>query len=173
VIDIGGGSTELAIGAGTEFLFRVSTQAGVVRQTERHLHTDPPTPQELAALREDVLAIIAAAVPEAERARVEQAIAVAGTATQLAAIAQRLDPYDSDKVHGYVLLEAECERIFAELAALPLARRREVVGLDPARAPTIVAGAEILKTVMRLFELDRVEVSEHDILRGAAMALAR
>jgi exopolyphosphatase/guanosine-5'-triphosphate,3'-diphosphate pyrophosphatase len=169
VIDIGGGSTEFVIGAGTEMLFRVSTQAGVVRQTERHLHSDPPTNDELAALTEDVRAILAAAVPESERERVQLAIAVAGTATQLAAIAQRLDPYDSAKVHGYMLMEAECERLFAELAALPLAERRNVVGLDPGRAPTIVAGAQILKTVMRLFDLDRVEVSEHDILRGAAI----
>jgi exopolyphosphatase/guanosine-5'-triphosphate,3'-diphosphate pyrophosphatase len=172
VIDIGGGSTELVIGAGTEMLFRVSTQAGVVRQTERHLHSDPPTPEELAELTEDVRAIVSEGVPGEWFERVERAIAVAGTATQLASIAQQLDPYDPEKVHGYVLIEAECERIFAELAAIPLSERRSVVGLDPARAPTIVAGAQILKTVMRLFALEQVEVSEHDILRGAAIALA-
>jgi exopolyphosphatase/guanosine-5'-triphosphate,3'-diphosphate pyrophosphatase len=171
VIDIGGGSTELVIGAGAEIQFRVSTQAGVVRQTERHLHSDPPLPAELAELTEDVRSILSDAVPVDERTRVTRAIAVAGTATQLAAVAQQLDPYDPEKVHGYRLLAAECERLFAALAELPLAERREVVGLDPARAPTIVAGAQILKTVMRLFELDAVEVSEHDILRGAAIAL--
>jgi exopolyphosphatase/guanosine-5'-triphosphate,3'-diphosphate pyrophosphatase len=171
VIDIGGGSTELVIGAGVEILFRVSTQAGVVRQTERHLHSDPPLPAELAELTDDVRSILDDAVPVGERTRVKRAIAVAGTATQLAAIAQQLDPYDPEKVHVYCLLEAECERLFAALAELPLETRREIVGLDPARAPTIVAGAGILKTVMRLFAVKEVEVSEHDILRGAAIAL--
>jgi exopolyphosphatase/guanosine-5'-triphosphate,3'-diphosphate pyrophosphatase len=169
VIDIGGGSTELIIGAGREIVFRVSTQAGVVRQTERHLHSDPPAAEELALLTDDVEAILNAAVPVEQREAVERGIAVAGTATQLAAIAQELDPYDPDQVHGYELMEAECERIFAELAAVPLELRRQIVGLDPSRAPTIVAGAQILKEVMLLFGLGQVEVSEHDILRGAAM----
>ena len=100
-----------------------------------------------------------------------RAIAVAGTATSLAAIAQDLEPYDPDKVHGYELTVAECGRILARLAALPLAQRREVAGLHPDRAPTIIAGALIFQQVTQLFGLDRIEVSEHDILRGAAMAL--
>jgi exopolyphosphatase/guanosine-5'-triphosphate,3'-diphosphate pyrophosphatase len=173
VIDIGGGSTELVIGAGREITFRVSTQAGVVRQTERHLHSDPPPPAELANLTDDVWAIFDAAVPAGERERVRHGIAVAGTATQLAAIAQELAPYDPEKVHGYRLGAAECERICSQLAAVPLEQRRQIVGLDPTRAPTIVAGAQILNEVMRLFGLDGVEVSEHDILRGAAQEFGR
>jgi exopolyphosphatase/guanosine-5'-triphosphate,3'-diphosphate pyrophosphatase len=172
VIDIGGGSTELVIGAGAEISFRVSTQAGVVRQTERHLHSDPPTAAELTALSEDVGAILRAGVPEQQTAAVTRAIAVAGTATSLAAIAQALDPYDPARVHGYAISAAERQRIEGELAAVPLEQRRRVPGLDPARAPTIVAGVVILGEVMRLFGLERVEVSEHDILRGAALALS-
>jgi exopolyphosphatase/guanosine-5'-triphosphate,3'-diphosphate pyrophosphatase len=171
VIDIGGGSTELVIGAGREAGFHVSNQAGVVRQTERDLHSDPPTENEITALARDVRAIISDGVPPEHRHAVKRAIAVAGTATSLASISQELDPYDPDKVHGYVLTEAECERILGRLAALTLEQRREVTGLDPARAPTIVAGAVILGEVMRLFGLDDVEVSENDILRGAALGL--
>jgi exopolyphosphatase / guanosine-5'-triphosphate,3'-diphosphate pyrophosphatase len=170
VIDIGGGSTELVIGAGQEISFHVSTQAGVVRQTERHLHSDPPTAEEVDNLSEDVSAIISEGVPAGHRA-VQRGIAVAGTATQLAAIAQELDPYDPEKVHGFVLAAAERDRLRGRLAAVPLAQRREIRGLDPARAPTIVAGVLILGEAMRLFELDEVEVSEHDILRGAALGL--
>jgi exopolyphosphatase / guanosine-5'-triphosphate,3'-diphosphate pyrophosphatase len=170
VIDIGGGSTELVLGAGREASFHVSTQAGVVRQSERHLHSDPPTTQELTDLIEDVRAIIADGVPS-ERRSAQVAIAVAGTATQLAAISQELEPYDPEKVHGFVLTADECGRLGDRLAAMTLARRREVRGLDPARAPTIVAGALILGEAMRLFELGQVEVSEHDILRGAALGL--
>jgi exopolyphosphatase/guanosine-5'-triphosphate,3'-diphosphate pyrophosphatase len=172
VIDIGGGSTEFVIGSGREARFHVSTQTGVVRTTERHLHTDPPTEAELEALAADARATIAAGVPESERAAVQHAIAVAGTATSLASIAQALVPYDPAKVHGYVLSAAERDRIRAQLASVPLEERRTTPGLDPARAPTIVAGVVILTEVMNLFGLDEVEVSEHDILRGAALGLA-
>ena len=171
VVDIGGGSTELVIGRGRRAEFHVSTQAGVVRQTERHLHHDPPTESELDALARDVRAILERAVPPQHRDAVAHAIAVAGTATSLAAIAQELDPYDPVKVHGYVLSAAEREQIHARLASMTLQERRELPGLDPARAPTIVAGVVILKEVMALFGLDEVEVSEHDILRGAALGL--
>jgi exopolyphosphatase/guanosine-5'-triphosphate,3'-diphosphate pyrophosphatase len=171
VFDIGGGSTELVIGIGHEVSFHVSTQAGVVRQTERHIHTDPPTDRELAGLREDVRAILAGAVPAELRRAVAHAIGVAGTATSLAAIDQRLEPYDATKVHGYVIGVEACERILERLAALPLAERREVPGLHPDRAPTIVAGVIILIEVLELFDLGEVEISEHDILRGAALGL--
>jgi exopolyphosphatase/guanosine-5'-triphosphate,3'-diphosphate pyrophosphatase len=172
VTDIGGGSTEFVIGQGRQARFHVSTQAGAVRQTERHLHHDPPLPEELEDLRADVRSIIAAAVP-GEARRVEHAIGVAGTPTSLAAVAQALEPYDPDRVQGYVLAREECERLLERLAALPLSERREVPGLHPDRAPTIVAGAGILVEIMRLFELASIEVSEHDILRGAALEVAR
>jgi exopolyphosphatase/guanosine-5'-triphosphate,3'-diphosphate pyrophosphatase len=171
VLDIGGGSTELVIGAGHTVEFHVSTQAGVVRQTERHIDTDPPTDDELRALGADVRSIIADAVPPDRRRGVQHAIGVAGTATSLAAIAQHLDPYDPERVHGYRLPRDEARRILGELAAIPVAERREVPGLDPDRAPTIVAGVVIFLTVLDLFGLEEIEVSEHDILRGAALGL--
>jgi exopolyphosphatase/guanosine-5'-triphosphate,3'-diphosphate pyrophosphatase len=172
VIDIGGGSTELVIGSGHEMTFHVSTQAGVVRQTERHLQGDPPTESELDELAQDVREILAQGTPPEQRSAVKHAIAVAGTATSLAAIAQRLEPYDPEKVHGYLLSADERDRILAQLASIPLEQRREVPGLDPSRAPTIVAGVIILTEVMGLFGLAEVEISEHDILRGAALGLA-
>jgi len=172
VIDIGGGSTELVIGTGREMSFHVSTQAGVVRQTERHLDHDPPTESGLDDLAHDVRAIISDAVPGEQRTAVQHGIAVAGTATSLAAIAQRLEPYDSDKVHGYLLRAEERDRILSELASMPLRERRQIRGLDPSRAPTIVAGVVILTEVMGLFGLERIEISEHDILRGAALEFA-
>jgi exopolyphosphatase/guanosine-5'-triphosphate,3'-diphosphate pyrophosphatase len=111
-------------------------------------------------------------VPGEEREATSLAIAVAGTATTLAAIDQELDPYDSDRVHGYRAGLAAAERIQARLAALPLDERREVTGLHPDRAPTIVAGVTILVESIRAFGLDEVEVSEADILHGAALAAA-
>ena len=172
VVDIGGGSTEFVIGTGHEVSFHVSNQAGVVRQTERHLGSDPPAQDELDALASDVRSILAAGVPERFRRAVTWAIGVAGTATSMASIAQELDPYDPNKVEGYVVSEAECRRILERLAGLPLGERRRVPGLHPDRAPTIVAGVIILLETLALFGLDEFEVSENDILRGAALGLA-
>lgn len=171
VIDIGGGSTEIVVGNGHDSSFHVSIRAGVVRMTERHLHSDPPTEAELEATREDVRGLLVEGVPADQRQAVGHAIAVAGTATSLAAIAQELDPYDPAKVHGYRLSREQCEQILVRLAALPLEQRREVTGLHPDRAPTIVAGVVILVEVLAMFGLEEVEISEHDILRGAALAV--
>ena len=156
VIDIGGGSTEYVVGRpGEEPSFHTSTQMGSVRHTERFLHSDPPASEELEALARDVHAI----VPEVSA---ERAIAVAGTATSLAAID------GAEDVHGYVLSVTACARVRDTLAGLPLSERREVSGLNPARAPTIVAGATILTESLRALGLDEVEVSDRDILHGAA-----
>jgi exopolyphosphatase/guanosine-5'-triphosphate,3'-diphosphate pyrophosphatase len=103
---------------------------------------------------------------------VRHAIAVAGTATSLASIDQALDPYDPVKVHGYVVTLATCRLLLARLAGLTDAERREVVGLHPDRAPTIVAGVVILIEALDAFGLDRFTASEHDILRGAALRAA-
>jgi len=175
VVDIGGGSTELIVGAagGADPSFHISLQVGVVRQTERHLHSDPPPPRELQRLADDARAVIEAGVPAAIRAGATSAVGVAGTATSLAAIDQELDPYDPRRVHGYVLERAEIELLLARLAQMPLAERRMVRGLHPDRAPTIVAGAAILLEVLRAFELRRAEVSEHDLLHGVALERAR
>jgi exopolyphosphatase / guanosine-5'-triphosphate,3'-diphosphate pyrophosphatase len=172
VIDIGGGSTELVCGARGELGFHVSTQIGVVRHTERHLPADPPTAQELAALAADVDAGITAAVPAGVRERVQAAIAVAGTATSCAAIDLELEPYDTTKVEGHVLSHAKLEALLERLAALPVAERRGVRGLDPDRAPTIVAGVVILIRALGAFGLAEVEVSDRDILWGIALELA-
>ncbi len=169
VVDIGGGSTEFVVGHGGRVDFFTSVQAGVVRMSERHLHTDPPRPAELAALADDVRAVIAAGVPPAVRGSVDAGIAVAGTATQSAAIALALEPYDPTRVHGHVLDVAVLDELLGRLAALPEAERRAVPGLHPDRAPTIVAGVLMLAECARAFGLERVEVSEHDILRGAAL----
>ena len=169
VIDIGGGSTELVVGARGEVDFHVSTQNGVVRHTERHLHGDPPRPEELAAIAAAVRGSVATGVPEAIRRRPAAAVAVAGTATSLGAIDVGLEPVDPARVEGHVLTAARIAELRDELAALPVGRRREVPGLHPDRAPTIVAGAVILAEVLAAFGLDRVEISDRDILWGVAL----
>jgi exopolyphosphatase/guanosine-5'-triphosphate,3'-diphosphate pyrophosphatase len=160
VIDIGGGSTEYVVGRpGQDPRFHVSTQMGSVRHTERFLHSDPPTHQEL----QELAAAVCATVPDVA---VEQGIAVAGTATSLAAID------GAEEAHAYRLSLATCERLVARLAAMPLEERRRVEGLHPDRAPTIVAGAVILTESIRALGLREVEVSVADILHGATLSAA-
>jgi exopolyphosphatase / guanosine-5'-triphosphate,3'-diphosphate pyrophosphatase len=172
VIDIGGGSTEFIVGLQRQAGFHVSTPAGVVRMSERHIHSDPPTPQQLQELALDVRATFLQHLPPHERAPVRAGIAVAGTATSAAAIEQELDPYDPARVHGYTLELGSVELLLARLADMDEGQRRLLVGLNPDRAPTIVAGMILLAEAMRAFELDSVEVSEHDILYGGALTLA-
>jgi exopolyphosphatase / guanosine-5'-triphosphate,3'-diphosphate pyrophosphatase len=172
VFDIGGGSTELVLGHGERVDFHVSTQAGVVRQADRHISSDPPTHGELEALAKDIRALLDEAVPAQLRSHPGRALGVAGTPTSLAAIAQQLDPYDPARVHGYRLTARQRDAIFERLSTIPLAQRKQVRGLHPDRAIAILPGIVILTEIMRLFELDTIEVSEHDILRGAALYYA-
>jgi len=172
VIDIGGGSTEFVVGVGRSAGFHTSLPVGVVRMSERHIHSDPPAPAELQELARDVRQTLLEGLPESERARVRQGIAVAGTATSAASIDQELDPYDPERVHGYRLLLGTVELLLARLAEMDEAQRRAVVGLNPDRAPTIVAGMIVLGEAMRVFGIEQVEVSEHDILYGGALRLA-
>src|SRR3954468_24370510 len=171
VVDIGGGSTELVVGQGSEASFHDSLQAGVVRHSERHISSDPPTAGELEALATDVRGLIEAAVGVGVAA--DRGIAVAGTPTSLAAIELGLEPYDPSRVHGHTLALRSVQRMLSQLASAPLAERVEITGLHRDRAPTIVAGVVILVEVMRAFGLEKIAVSEHDILYGTAILAAR
>ena len=162
LLDVGGGSTELTLPD-----FRVSLDVGSVRLTERLLGRDPLTDDELAACR---AAVRSALDEHAAGLEVRHAIGVAGTITTIAAL--ELGGYDRDRVHGYRIAREAAERRLERLAALPLEERRELPGLEPARAPVIVAGVAIVAEVLRFFGLDELEVSEQDILTGAALAAA-
>jgi len=172
VVDIGGGSTELIVGSGHEIAFHTSLQAGVVRHSERHVASDPPAAIELEALAGDVRALIEGATAGAAGASASIGIAVAGTPTSLASVELGLEPYDPKRVHGHVLSLISIQRLLSRLASVPLAERVEIPGMHPDRAPTIVAGVVILVETMRAFDLERITVSEHDILYGAALAAA-
>jgi exopolyphosphatase / guanosine-5'-triphosphate,3'-diphosphate pyrophosphatase len=153
VVDIGGGSTELILPDR-----HVSLDVGCVRLTERF-------GEDAAAAGE----YVAAALPDWP---VESAIGVAGTVTSLAALDIGLVAYDAERVHGHVLTTAAVEEQLDRLASIPLDRRRALPGLEPERAPVIVAGAAILRAVLRRYRLDSIEASEHDLLHGVALAAA-
>ncbi|MDX6601675.1 MAG: exopolyphosphatase / guanosine-5-triphosphate,3-diphosphate pyrophosphatase [Solirubrobacterales bacterium] len=170
VVDIGGGSTELVVGAGEEIAFHTSLQAGVVRHSERHISNDPPSALELEALAGDVRGLIEDAISGQPDIETSAGIAVAGTPTSLASIAIGLEPYDPKQVHGHTLTLASIQRLLSQLASAPLSKRAEIKGMHPDRAPNIVAGVIILVETMRAFGLDSIKVSEHDILYGVAIS---
>ena len=172
IVDVGGGSTELVAGEPDGVRWHDSLDIGSVRLTERFLHGDPPAPDELAACAGAVKALLAERVPDDVRARTGSAIGVAGTITSLAALALGLEEYDRDRVHGSTLTADALLQQLYRLAAVPLAERRTLRPLDPERAPVIVAGAVIAREVLSFFDLDALEISERDILDGAALAAA-
>jgi exopolyphosphatase/guanosine-5'-triphosphate,3'-diphosphate pyrophosphatase len=159
VLDVGGGSTEL-----TTTTERTSIDVGSVRLTERHLRSDPPAPSALAAAAREVRDLLPQLEPTA-------AVGVAGTITTLAAL--ELGGYDPDRVHGFHLSRAAAERQLERLASVPLAERRKLPGLEPDRAPVIVGGALILCNVLDRYGLPGLEVSERDLLHGAALEAAQ
>lgn len=163
VIDVGGGSTELALGTGATLRTHTSTQVGVVRHGERHLHHDPPLAAELAALRADARATFSRHAAEPP----EQGIAVGGTAVSCAAMLAGAE--HGTPMHGAGMETAALEHLLARTATLSLAQRRALTGLHPDRAPTIVAGIAILLEAAATQGLDRLEASERDLLHGAAL----
>ena len=165
LVDIGGGSTELVVGGPDGVSSAVSLQAGCVRLTERFLTSDPPTAGELEAAAAQVRSLLP---PLA----VESAVGVAGTITTVAAIDLGLAEYDPIRIHGHRIAREAVDGVLTDLAALPLAARELVPGLEPARAPVIVGGLVVLREVMARYGLDRIEVSERDILYGTALAAA-
>jgi exopolyphosphatase/guanosine-5'-triphosphate,3'-diphosphate pyrophosphatase len=159
ILDIGGGSTELITAARC-----LSLDIGSVRLTERFLRSDPPTRQELEACA----AAAREALPELEPT---SAIGVAGTITSLAAL--ELGHYDGEEIHGRRLSREEIEAQLERLASVPLEERRRLPGLEPERAPVIVAGAVIVDEVLKRYELSGLKVSERDLLHGAALVAAQ
>jgi exopolyphosphatase/guanosine-5'-triphosphate,3'-diphosphate pyrophosphatase len=165
IVDVGGGSTELIMGRHRGVDHHGSLDLGCVRMTERFLASDPPTADELEACAEAVRSALPRLAPRA-------AIGVAGTVTSLAALDLGLVTYDSELVHGHLISAAAVEEQLDRLASLSVAERRRVPGLEPERAPVIVAGAVILHEVLAAFGLAGLEASERDLLDGAALAAA-
>ena len=173
LVDIGGGSTEFAIGSAAEPPEYVrSLDVGVVRLTERFLRSDPPPAAELAALAGHVAAAIEGGVPADLRAAVRGAVGVAGTYTTLVANKLGMTEYDAAFVQGHVLSLADIDAAVARFSALTSAERGRLPGIQPGREDVILAGALIAREACRAFGLDAFSVSEADLLEGAALALA-
>lgn len=175
VVDVGGGSTEVVMGVGgADPVCAHSFNVGCRRVTEKFLASDPPAPEELARARAWIHEKMASwfAEQSKEAADLERVVAVAGTATTVVSIRDRMETYDSSRVHKARVSRQELLEVYERLAALPLSARKQVVGLDPKRAPVMVAGLLILLEVLDFAGVDAFTVSETDILHGITLAVS-
>ena len=172
IVDLGGGSTELVAANSDGVEWHDSLDIGSVRLTERFLHSDPPTQDELDACASAIRALFAERIPDPIRANVSDAVGVAGTITSLAALDLDLREYDRDRVHGHRLSRDALATQLQRLASVPVDERRTIRPLDPDRAPVIVAGALIAREAVEYFGVDALEASERDILDGAVVLAA-
>ena len=171
VVDIGGGSTELILGTRLPEAM-VSLDLGCVRLHERHLHTDPPTAAEVAALRADAAARLARVTETLDPAAAERVVGVAGTITTVTAIGLGLDAYDPRRIHRSALGAAEIAAVAEKLAAMTVAERAAIPVMAKGREDVIAAGALLLDELVRTFGFRRVIASETDILDGVLLGLA-
>jgi len=171
VVDIGGGSTELILGTRSPEAV-VSLDLGCVRLHERHLHTDPPTAAEVAALRADAAARLARVTETLDPASAERVVGVAGTITTVTAIGLGLDAYDPRRIHRSALGAAEIAAVAEKLAAMTVAERAAIPVMAKGREDVIAAGALLLDELVRTFGFRRVIASETDILDGVLLGLA-
>jgi exopolyphosphatase / guanosine-5'-triphosphate,3'-diphosphate pyrophosphatase len=171
VVDIGGGSTELIVGSRQPEAM-VSLDLGCVRLHERHLHSDPPTAAEVAALRADAAAQLARVTETLDPASAERVVGVAGTITTVTAIGLGLDAYDPARIHRAALSAAEIAGVAEKLAAMTVAERAAIPVMAKGREDVIAAGALLLDELVRTFGFQRVIASETDILDGVLLGLA-
>jgi len=134
-----------------------------VRLTERF-------PGDPAGAAKQVRATLRQRVPDSVRPR--RAIGVAGTITQLATLDLGLEREEPDVVHGHVLSAEAVAGLLDRLAAMTVDEIRAERGMHPDRAPVIVAGTVVVLETLRHFGLEELEVSERDIMHGAALAAA-
>ncbi|MGH2806885.1 MAG: exopolyphosphatase [Actinomycetota bacterium] len=170
VVDIGGGSTEFIVGT-SEPERLVSLDVGCVRMYEKYLESDPPTSDELEALRAEVIDKLETVKPDLAVPKGARFIGVAGTVSQLAILKAGVPVYDPDVTHHAVLSHGDVRLIARRLSSLPYSKRKNVKGLEAGRVDVIVAGAEILLAVLEAFDVPEILTSEKDILDGLVIQL--
>ncbi|GLZ76434.1 hydrolase [Actinorhabdospora filicis] len=171
VVDIGGGSTEFVRGSQAVEAAR-SMDIGCVRMTERHLKSDPPTPEQIAAAEADITAVVDTALSTVDpERRARTLVGLAGSVTTVTALALGLTEYISERIHHTRVSYTDVARITGELLALTRAERLAFGVMHPGRADVIGAGAMILRIIMERSGAESVIASEHDILDGIAWSL--
>jgi len=172
VVDIGGGSTEFVFGTSTVEAAR-SVNIGCVRMSERHFASDPATPEQIEAARADIQAAIAQAAAVVPITKAKTLVAVAGTATTVAAAALDLPEYDRYAIH-LSRISAQQTHDAATMFATKTREQRISLGyMHPGRVDVIAAGSLVLSEIMKATGATEFVASESDILDGMAFSLAR
>lgn len=171
VVDIGGGSTEFVVGNKHVEAAR-SVDIGCVRLTERHVRHDPPTAEEVAAIRADVRAALDLAAETVPIGTAETLVGLAGSVTTVAAIALGLPEYDSEKIHHSRISAERVAEVTDMLLASTHDERAAITVIHPGRVDVIIAGALVLREIVERVGASEVVVSEHDILDGIALSVA-
>jgi exopolyphosphatase/guanosine-5'-triphosphate,3'-diphosphate pyrophosphatase len=172
VVDIGGGSTEFVTGARSVGA-AISVDIGCVRMTERHLRSDPPTPDQITAAERDITTAVDTALAAVSGRQARTLVGLAGSVTTVTALALKLPEYDAARINHARISRDDVAKVAADLLAMPVAGRLELPVMHPGRADVIGAGALILRIIMDRAGMDTVVASEHDILDGIAYQLAR
>ena len=178
VVDLGGGSTEVVLGSddSDEVVAGYSADIGCVRLTERCLHSDPPTDDEIAAARTVVRDALAEALRLVPIERARTWVGVAGTMTTLAALAQKMTTYESDAIHLSRVRFEDLLAVCADLLAMTRQQRAALGPMHEGRVDVIGGGAivvqELADALGERAGISELVVSEHDILDGIALSIA-
>ena len=172
VVDIGGGSTEFVFGH-SEVEFAKSVNIGCVRMTERNIHSDPPKSEEIEKARNDIQEAIALAATIVPITKAKTLIAVAGTATSVAASALELEQYDRHLIHLARVSAEQTHSVALKFEKMNAEQRSHVGFLHPGRADVFAAGSLVLSEIMKATGATEFVASESDILDGIAWSLAR
>jgi exopolyphosphatase/guanosine-5'-triphosphate,3'-diphosphate pyrophosphatase len=170
VVDIGGGSTEFVVGSSTVDA-AISVDIGCVRMTERHLHTNPPTPAEIEAATADITGAVDRALAAVDGTRAATLVGLAGSVTTVAAIALGLTEYQPERIHHARVSYEDVAAVTARMLASTTEQRLAIPVMHPGRADVIAAGALVLRVIMERSGMSSVVASEHDILDGIAWSL--
>jgi exopolyphosphatase/guanosine-5'-triphosphate,3'-diphosphate pyrophosphatase len=172
VVDIGGGSTEFVFGTSTVEAAR-SVNIGCVRMTERHFASDPATTEQIELARTDIQAAIAQAAAEVPITKAKTLVAVAGTATTVAAAALDLPEYDRYAIH-LSRISAQQTHDAATMFATSTREQRLALGyMHPGRVDVIAAGSLVISEIMKATGASEFVASESDILDGMARSLVQ
>lgn len=173
VFDLGGGSTEFIVGNENGIKTLASVDIGAVRMTEAFLHSNPVLEVEYFAMKEHIRQSLAPFFSQIKDYQVELLLGVGGTATSLAAMDQKLRPYDPNKVHGYSVSLDTVKKLAEKLQNSTIEERQTIPGLHPKRADIILGGVAVVEAILESLSLGKLLVSENDLLLGTIYRLLK
>ncbi len=163
IFDTGGGSTEFIFGKGLEFKHSISLDIGAVALTEKFLVSSPVKKSKLDAMLKSIKQYLQKKI---EKRKTDYLLGIGGTVTNMSAVMQNMEKYDPKKIQGSILSYDEVTRQLELYASKTIEERKKIAGLQPKRADVILAGAGIVKTIMDIFEIYKITISDRGLRHG-------